>query len=99
MNSPPRVAPARPPFTPEVEARLAKLMPPGVEPLALFRTLARDGRLFERFMAGGLLDRGHLTLRQREIVVHRVTALSGSEYEWGVHAAFFAPRAGLGEAE
>jgi alkylhydroperoxidase family enzyme len=95
----PRVAPARPPFAPEVEARLAQLMPPGVEPLALFRTLARDGRLFERFMAGGLLDRGHLTLRQREIVVHRVTALSGSEYEWGVHAAFFAPRAGLGEAE
>jgi hypothetical protein len=31
-------------------------MPPGVEPLVLFRTLARDPRLFERFMGGGLLD-------------------------------------------
>ncbi len=99
MSTPPRIAPARPPFAPEIEARLASLMPPGVEPLALFRTLARDARLFERFMAAGLLDRGHLTLRQREIAVHRVTALAGSEYEWGVHAAFFAPRAGLGPAE
>lgn len=74
-------------------------MPKGVPPLRLFTTLARDKRLFERFMAGGLLDRGHLTLRQREIVIDRVTALCGSEYEWGVHVAFFAPRAGLDEAQ
>jgi alkylhydroperoxidase family enzyme len=70
-------------------------MPAGVEPLLLFRTLARDPRLFHRFMGGGLLDRGHLTLRQREIVIDRVTAQCGSEYEWGVHVAFFAERAGL----
>jgi alkylhydroperoxidase family enzyme len=65
-------------------------------PLVLFRVLARDARLFERFMGGGLLDKGHLTLRQREIVIDRVTARCGSEYEWGVHAAFFAKRAALG---
>jgi alkylhydroperoxidase family enzyme len=74
-------------------------MPPGVAPLALFRVLARDLRLFQRFMGGGLLDRGNLTLRQREVVVHRVTATCGSEYEWGVHAAFFARRAGLDAAQ
>ena len=74
-------------------------MPPGVEPLVLFRTLARDPRLFERFMGGGLLDRGHLTLRQREVVIHRVTAQCGSEYEWGVHVAFFAKKAGFDEAQ
>ena len=74
-------------------------MPPGVAPLVLFRALARDQRLFWRFMGGGLLDKGHLTLRQREIVIDRVTARCGAEYEWGVHAAFFARRAGLGEAE
>jgi alkylhydroperoxidase family enzyme len=47
-------------------------------------------------MGGGLLDKGHLTLRQREIVIGRVTACCGSEYEWGVHIAFFAERAGIG---
>jgi hypothetical protein len=31
-----------------------------------------------------------LSMRQREIVINRVTALCGCEYEWGVHIAFFA---------
>ncbi|MFI4880486.1 MAG: carboxymuconolactone decarboxylase family protein [Steroidobacterales bacterium] len=61
----------------------------------LFTTLARDERLFSRFFSGGLLDRGHLTLRQREIVIDRTTALCGSEYEWGVHIALFGARVGL----
>jgi alkylhydroperoxidase family enzyme len=95
MSQAPRIAPAEPPYRAEVQARLDALMPPGVAPLLLFRVLARDRRLFERFMGGGLLDRSHLTLRQREIVIHRVTARCGSEYEWGVHAALFARRAGL----
>jgi alkylhydroperoxidase family enzyme len=74
-------------------------MPRGIAPLLLFRVLARDQRLFSRFMAGGLLDEGHLTLRQREIVIDRVTARCGSEYEWGVHVAFFARRAGFDEVQ
>jgi alkylhydroperoxidase family enzyme len=99
MSAAPRIAPAESPYAPEVEARFAKLMPPGVPPLMLFRVLARDLRLFQRFMDGGLLDKGHLTLRQREIVIDRVTAQCGSEYEWGVHVAFFAERAGLDAAQ
>jgi alkylhydroperoxidase family enzyme len=95
----PRMAPAAPPYAAEVQARLDALMPPGVTPLLLFRVLARDRRLFDRFMGGGLLDQGHLTLRQREIVIHRVTARCGAEYEWGVHAAIFAKRAGLDAAQ
>jgi alkylhydroperoxidase family enzyme len=91
----PRIAPAEPPYAAEVQARLDAIMPPGVPPLLLFRVLARDRRLFERFMGSALLDKGHLTLRQREIVIHRVTARCGSEYEWGVHATFFGRRAGL----
>jgi alkylhydroperoxidase family enzyme len=93
--APPRIAPANPPYAAEVQARFDALMPPGVAPLVLFRVLARDLRLFQRFMGAGLLDKGHLTLRQREIVIHRVTAQCGSQYEWGVHAALFAERAGL----
>jgi alkylhydroperoxidase family enzyme len=94
-----RIAPAAAPFPPEVQAWLDRTMPPGVPPLALFTTLARDPRLFQRFMAGGLLDRGNLTLRQRELVIDRVTARCGSEYEWGVHVALFGARVGLGAAE
>ena len=96
---PSRLEPVRAPFPPYAEAQFARLMPPGVEPLALFTTLATDERLFSRFMNAGLLDRGHLTLRQREIVIDRVTAACGSEYEWGVHTTFFAAKAELSRAQ
>lgn len=95
MSQAPRIAPANPPYPAAIQARFDALMPQGVAPLVLFRALARDERLITRFMGGGLLDKGHLTLRQREIVIDRVTGRCGSEYEWGVHVAFFAKRAGL----
>lgn len=90
-----RIAPAQPPFSPEVQTFLDRMMPPGTPPLVLFTTLARDARAFQRFTAAGLLDRGHLTMRQRELVIDRVTARCGSEYEWGVHVAAFGPRVEL----
>lgn len=95
----PRVAPATPPFPDAVQQWLDRTMPPGVPPLTLFTTLARDPRLFGKFMQAGLLDRGNLTLRQREIVIDRITARGGSEYEWGVHVTFFGPRVGLTDAQ
>jgi alkylhydroperoxidase family enzyme len=86
----PRIATADPPYSPEIQAALDRVMPMGVPPLVLFTTLARNPRVFQRFMAGGLLDPGSISLREREIVVNRATARCGSEYEWGVHIAFFA---------
>jgi len=74
-------------------------MPEGTDPLLLFRTLAVNERVFGRVMAGGLLDRGSISLRDREIVIDRTTWRCGSEYEWGVHVAFFGARVGFGEAE
>ncbi|GAB4561400.1 MAG: carboxymuconolactone decarboxylase family protein [Rhizobacter sp.] len=94
-----RIAPAEAPFPADIQAALDKIMPPGQAPLVLFTTLARDPRLFSKFFGGSLLDRGHLTLRQREIVIDRTTALCGSEYEWGVHAAIFGARVGLDAAQ
>src|SRR5512140_3650024 len=94
-----RIRPAQPPFPPEVQGWLDKVMPPGRAPLTLFTTLARDPRLFQRFFAGGLLDRGHLTLRQRELVICRTTALHRSEYEWGVHVSLFGSRIDLTEEQ
>jgi alkylhydroperoxidase family enzyme len=49
----------------------------------------------EKFRAGSLLDRGPLSLREREIVIDRTCALTGCEYEWGVHVATFADAAHL----
>ena len=94
-----RIAPAPAPYPPEIQSWLARTMPPGQPPLVLFTTLARDPRLFDKFFSAGLLDRGHLSLRQREIVIHRTTALCRSEYEWGVHVAIFAAKAGFDEAQ
>jgi alkylhydroperoxidase family enzyme len=75
------------------------MMPPGVPPLALFRTLAWNPRVLDKIRAGSLLDRGSLPRRDRELVILRTTARCGSEYEWGVHAAVFARRVGLTDAE
>jgi len=94
-----RITPAAAPFAPEIQAAFDKIMPLGQAPLVLFTTLARDPRLFSKFFASGLLDRGHLTLRQRELVINRTTALCKSEYEWGVHVAIFASKAKFDEAQ
>lgn len=93
INSNTRVAPATE-LDPEVDAAIAAVMR-GHPPLVLFTTLARDKRLFGKFFGGGLLDRGHLTLRQREIVIDRTTAINGAEYEWGVHVVTYGDAAAL----
>ena len=86
---------AAPPYPATVQAQLERLSAPGKPALALFTLMARDERLFHRLVGGSLLDKGHLTLRQREIVIARITARGGCEYEWGVHIALFGSRAGL----
>lgn len=98
MN-PPRIPPLAPPYSETVERELAKIMPPGVPPLALFATLATNERVFARVMAGGLLDRGSLTLRERELVIDRTCWRCGAEYEWGVHVAVYGAKAKLSPAE
>jgi alkylhydroperoxidase family enzyme len=93
--SEPRIEPTEAPYSAAVAAAFARVMPEGVPPLALFRALAVNERVFLRVMAGGLLDRGCITLREREIVIDRTCFRCGSEYEWGVHVAFFGPRVNL----
>jgi alkylhydroperoxidase family enzyme len=90
-----RIQPVEPPYSPAAAAAFAKVMPDGMPPLLLFRTLAVNERVLLRIMAGGLLDRGSLTMRDREIVIDRTCFRCGSEYEWGVHVTFFGARVGL----
>jgi 4-carboxymuconolactone decarboxylase len=95
----PRIAPLDPPYSPAIAALFERSLPPGMEPLKLFRTLARNERACQRFFAGSLLDRGTIDLIEREIVILRSCARCGSEYEWGVHVTIFAERAGLDAAQ
>src|SRR6201995_4109095 len=94
-----RIAPAEPPYPTAVAEALQRIMPPGLEPLILFRTMAQSPRVFGKMFAGGLLDKGPISLRPREIVIDRTTARLGCEYEWGVHVALFAGKVGFGAGE
>jgi alkylhydroperoxidase family enzyme len=89
-----RLAALRPPYAPELQQQFDRIMR-GAPPLMLFRVLAGNARAWEKFRAGSLLDRGPLSLRDREIVIDRTCALTGCEYEWGVHVATFAEAAHL----
>ncbi len=94
----PRIAPIDPPYDPAVQADFDKVMR-GLPPLKLFRTVARNPRVLSRLIAGGLLDRGSISLRLRELVILRTTALCGAEYEWGVHVAAYGSKAQWTPAE
>lgn len=96
MSSPaPRIAPLEPPYAPEIQDAFDKVMPPGVPPLVLFRTIATSARAYGKLRGGSMLDRGPLSLREREIVIDRTCALNSCEYEWGVHVAIFQASAKL----
>jgi alkylhydroperoxidase family enzyme len=93
-----RIAALQPPYAPELQQQFDRIMR-GAPPLTLFRVIAGNTRAWEKFRAGGLLDRGPLSLRDREIVIDRTCALTGCEYEWGVHVATFAGAAHLTEEQ
>ncbi len=85
----PRVVPIDPPYSPDTQKLFDIVMPAGVDPLVLFRTLATNRRVFSRFMNAGILDPGPVEVRDRELVILRTTARCNSEYEWGVHVTAF----------
>jgi alkylhydroperoxidase family enzyme len=97
-----RVEPVRPPYPPDVAERLEAMMPPGEPPILLFRTFVRNLPMTTAMSGWGgyeLSKRLSLSMREREIVIDRTCARCGCEYEWGVHVAFFAGRAGLSDAQ
>jgi alkylhydroperoxidase family enzyme len=100
----PRIHPLSPPYEPDVEQMLAKWMPPGspAEPLRLFRTMAVHNSLAGRMRplgAGILGSSATVEPRLREVMIHRTCALTGAEYEWGVHAVAFGGPLGFTSAQ
>jgi alkylhydroperoxidase family enzyme len=94
----PRIAPVEPPYAEDVQAAFDAIMR-GAPPLLLFRTIAHNPRVLQRMIAGGLLDRGSIPLRARELVILRTCARCGAAYEWGVHVATFGAKATLDEEQ
>jgi hypothetical protein len=93
-----RIAPVEPPYRQELQAQFDKLMR-GAPPLLFFRTVAHNPRVLQRMMDGALLDRGSISLRDRELMILRTCARCGAEYEWGVHVATFGAKAQWTTAE
>ena len=89
--------PLEPPFSPEV-AEIFRTYPQDGDGyiLKLFRVFANSIRFATKKGATNLLDKDSpLSLREREIVILRVTANNNCEYEWGVHVSVFGKAAGL----
>jgi 4-carboxymuconolactone decarboxylase len=96
-----RVAPLEPPYEPDIARTLERMMPRGVEPLKLFRTVAHNRYILDKLRSTGayLLNFGTVDPLDREIVIHRTCALCGCEYEWGVHVVAFGRPLGLSEKQ
>jgi alkylhydroperoxidase family enzyme len=96
----PRIEPVCEPYEPETAKQLASMMPPGVAPIGLFRTFARNMPMTMAMGGWGAYELGRnlsLTMRHRELVIDRTCARCSCEYEWGVHVLFFAERVGFTE--
>jgi alkylhydroperoxidase family enzyme len=92
----PRIEPLEPPYDEETAAALDMLGPP----IQLFRVLARRPDLARGIAGWGsyyLSRRAAMSLRHREMVILRTTALCGADYEWAIHVKTFAAKAELDE--
>lgn len=72
------------------------------EPIALFAAFARRPERAHAIAAWGryyFSRQVSLTLRARELIIDRTTALCGADYEWGLHVAVFAAKADLDETQ
>jgi alkylhydroperoxidase family enzyme len=95
----PRIDPLIAPFDEPAAELLARMMPsPEIEPIALFRLMAKNFAMADAGWKLGSYELGRdlsLDRRTREIVIDRTCARLGCEYEWSVHIAYFAERVGL----
>ncbi len=98
----PRIAPLAPPYEPDVAETLERMMGgSGTEPLKLFRIVAHNPHILDKFRSTGsyLLNFGTVAPTEREIVIHRTCARCEAEYEWGVHVAIYGSPVGLSQEQ
>jgi alkylhydroperoxidase family enzyme len=98
----PRIAPGSRAQIGLLNAGIARIigLAAGGPPPHVFTTLARNRRLFRRWLwfAGALMPGGKLPRADTELVILRVAYLTDNEYEWAQHERL-AARAGLSHEE
>jgi alkylhydroperoxidase family enzyme len=94
-----RIEPVTTPYAPNVQALFDRLPASWSPPFKLFTVLARDERLLLRWTRGAVsyLEPSHVTVRQREVLLLRVTARCRCAYEWGMRVHYFAGQADLSD--
>lgn len=103
-HPPPRIAPHPLPLPPDLAARMARLLPPGLTPPQIFLTVARHGELFKEMVDSGLLgptglaDRRRLAPLLRETIILRTCAMARCDYEFNLHEQTISRRMGLSDA-
>jgi len=94
-----QLTPIKEPFAPEINTILEAYPTMDGYLLQLFRVFGNSARFLTKGILNLLDKDSPLTLRQREIVILRVTANNHCEYEWGVHVTAFAKQAKLNEEQ
>ena len=100
-----RIEPVAAPFSPALQQRFERLLPPGTQPPAIFRAVARNEPLFLELVDSGLLgptgllDRRGLPPPLRELLILRTCAAARNDYQWHLHADTLARRMGLTPAQ
>ncbi len=90
-----KLEPIDEPYSDDVAAILANYPQQNGYLLKLFRLFANSKRFLVKGMPNLLDKDSPLSMRQREIVILRITANLGCEYEWGIHITAFAAHVGL----
>ena len=88
-----KLQPVEEPFADDIAAVLKHYPQQNGYLLKLFRTFANSLRFLNKGVPNLLDKDSPLSLREREIVILRVTANLNCEYEWGVHVTAFAKAA------
>lgn len=96
---PNKLIPISEPYPDDIATILAKYPQQNGYILKLFRLFANSTRFLLKGMPNLLDKDSPLSLRQREIIILRITANLGCEYEWGVHVTAFAQYAKLSEEQ
>jgi 4-carboxymuconolactone decarboxylase len=101
----PRIDPVAAPYSDALQQRFRRILPEGMTPPAIYRSVARNEPLFLQLVDSGLLgptgllDRRVLPPRLRELLILRTCVAAGNDYEWHLHVDTISPRMGLSEAQ
>jgi hypothetical protein len=100
-----RIEPVNVELQEPLKSKMAKIFPPGLPSPNLYRSVARNESLFidmiDMGLIGptGLMDRGTIPSRIRELLILRTCVQSRNDYEFKLHEKTISRKMGLSKAE